>query len=134
WLAARLSLATDRNGRWLMTWHEKTRDGEDSAPIAVFVARSDDAGFHWTQPKALSPGEPSEWRLDMSASVAFSHERWGVAWISHSGADGNGFDADVLAAFSTDGGDTWSAPRAIDTEANTDSRMDAWPVLAASDS
>lgn len=122
---APIGLAADGEGHWLMAFHREVPDGDESRTTArIFVARSDDAGATWSEPVGVAPWHTSRTGNDLSPAVAFVDGRWGIAWRTYSGVDGTGYDSDIVTAFSTDGGATWTEPRAVDREAGTDTRVD----------
>jgi hypothetical protein len=69
---------------------------------------------------------------DSSPRVGTDGEgHWIVVWYSDEDLDGAiGTDADILFARSADGGDTWSAPSPLNTNADSDTRYDFHPELA----
>lgn len=129
---SRPRLATDEGGNWVAVW-EATANGVTRDGVDVWFARSDDNGQHWSNPLPLRPNPGPDPRHDSEPVIAnVGSGKWAVAWSSttpSSGAVGN--DGDIVVSRSLDGGDSWSAPTAVNTDAAADSRPDRVPAIAA---
>lgn len=127
-----LTVAANRDGRWVMGFSQPLLDPSVPAPVSmysrVYVSRSGDAAGDWTAPAAIAPWHDRIGGWDLDPSIAVDEDGgFGIAWSTHS-AD-SGLDADIVAAFSNDAGETWTSPRTVDTEAGSDARKDLDPRL-----
>lgn len=88
----------------------------------LFYARSTDNGHTWSQRALLK----TDWATDVSDDLApviatDGKGKWMVVWRSMDTLNGTiGWDTDILMTVSTDDGLTWSAPKAINSDASTD--------------
>jgi probable HAF family extracellular repeat protein/cysteine-rich repeat protein len=97
----------------------------------ILVARSMNDGVTWTPPAALNTNAGSDSGNDTRPRVATDGRgTWVAAWQSFDSLDGTiGTDSDILVARSTDGGASWSAPAALNTNASSDAGDDWRPHL-----
>ncbi|MBI5504408.1 MAG: DUF4215 domain-containing protein [Deltaproteobacteria bacterium] len=126
-----LSIA-GRDGHWLMAFSQWLFDWPTD-PFAneyarVFVSHSADLSGDWSAPAGIAPWHDRVDGKDLYPSMAASEDgSFGLAWSTYSA--GSGLDADIVAAFSSDSGQTWSRAHTVDTEANADARNDLSPRL-----
>ena len=129
---SRPRLATNESGNWVAVW-EATANGVTGDGVDVWFARSDDNGQHWSDPLPLRPPPSPTSHRDSEPVVAnVGSDEWLVVWSStrlSSGAVGD--DGDIVVSRSVDGGESWSAPTAVNTDAAADSRPDRVPAIAA---
>ncbi|MCC6849054.1 MAG: exo-alpha-sialidase [Deltaproteobacteria bacterium] len=129
----RPQLATDGDGRWVVVWASSdTLGGVKGNDFDILTARSTDGGATWSPPAALNGNAASDTGLDDRPQIVTDGAgTWVVAWVSDENLGGAlGTDLDVLTARSTDGGATWSAPAALNTNAAADAGEDGAPALA----
>ncbi len=119
-------LATNRDGIWVAVWEAY---GGMSLPLRgdVMFARSTDDIQTWSAPQKLSSGVQST--SDMLPAISFGKGVWVTVWQTQ-GAPELGSDGDILFSRSTDGLN-WSAPAALNTNAQTDTALDESPHIAA---
>jgi hypothetical protein len=112
------SIDTDRAGTWTLAWsHAASRSN-------IRVVRSNDRGATWTDPVELF-ADPLDEGQDCLPQVRYgSAGTWLVAWESGQPIDGLGSDQDILCSRSVDGALTWSAPAALNGNAQGDGDQD----------
>lgn len=126
-------LATDGKGVWVAVWQVRAASdlglGRDSD---IVFARSPDGGKTWTAPSALSEGFASDRGEDKDPAIATDGDgRWMVVWSSTEGLDGSTRrDRDIHVAVSQDDAVTWTAVRALNTNAAGDWGDDERPSVA----
>jgi hypothetical protein len=122
---SRPQITTDGQGNWVAVWQSTdSLGGAIGTDYDILVAHSTDSGATWTAPAALNANAVSDSGKDARPQVASDGQEQG-AWVAvwHSWdslGDTIGTDWDILVARSTDGGVTWSAPAALNTNASTD--------------
>jgi hypothetical protein len=130
---SRPDLATDGHGTWVAVWYGWNSLGGTigSTDHDILVARSMNDGVTWTPPAALNTNAGSDSGNDTRPRVATDGRgTWVAAWQSFDSLDGTiGTDSDILVARSTDGGASWSAPAALNTNASSDAGDDWRPHL-----
>jgi len=125
-------LAVGANGTLIAAWSSNepfgSKLGEDSD---ILFARSLDGGLTWTSPEALNKSAPEDQGADSAPCLATDDSgNWVAVWSSWDTLGGTiGMDADVVAAHSSDDGESWSAPVPLNTTAATDSRGDEDPQV-----
>lgn len=97
-------VAADGAGRLVAVWAAGGVFGYD---LDLLVARSDDAGAHWTPSAVLNADAATdgEYASDRFPEIATDGQTWLVVW--------SGEFSGIRCARSTDGGVTWSAPLTI---------------------
>jgi hypothetical protein len=87
-------------------------DATAGDPSSVFIVRSDDFGGTWTAPSQVDPGPPGTFQLMPNAAIDPVTGTIAVTYYSNSAGSmniNNNFRLDLLATYSTDGGNSWSA-------------------------
>jgi hypothetical protein len=101
--------------RFIAVWHKGTLF-EDS----IMLARSDDAGAHWTDPAELSTGS-------LSPSIATDGAgTWVIAWRYGVNAF---FDTEIYFTRSVDDGMTWTPPDRLNTNWASEDLTDLSPSV-----
>ena len=125
-------VTTDGANNWIAVWESNDSLGETiGADSDVLVSRSTDAGLTWTAPTALNGNAESDSGHDDSPQVTTDGaNNWIAVWeSSDSLGETIGADWDVLVSRSTDAGLTWTAPTALDSNAESDSGHDDSPQV-----
>jgi Neuraminidase (sialidase) len=123
-------VVTDGAGSWVVVWDsDDSLGGTIGTDHDILVARSTDSGATWTAPAALNNNAGSDSGGDERPHVATDRAgSWVAVWYSYDSLGGTlGSDADILVARSTDAGATWTAPAALNTNADSDSGHDYYP-------
>jgi hypothetical protein len=127
-------VTTDGEGKWVAVWHSNSNlSGGTQADRDILVSLSADKGATWTAPAALNTNALSDSGDDFWPQVTTDGAgNWVAVWSSaeQNLNGGIGTDRDILAARSTDDGDTWTDPVVVNTNAATDSGDDIYPQLA----
>ncbi len=127
-------IATDGDGHWVAVWHsENPLSGLLGDDYDVLVARSNDQGASWTDPKALNNNASSDSGWDYLPQVTpDGFGQWVAVWFSNDTLGGTiGDDNDILVARSTDDGASWTDPEPLNTNAATDTGSDYYPEITA---
>lgn len=126
------SIATDRIGNWVVVWEGNTTDnGMASSDYEAMSAYSNDNGATWSMPIAINNDAATDDDYDSEPTV----ETDGVGnWIAIWRKDGDaqspfGNDSDVVAAKSTDNGQTWTNLDALNATMVSDSGGDVYTSL-----
>ena len=124
-------VSTDSMGNWVAVWDSYNYVGGVATEIDVFVSRSTDVGQTWTAPAALNTNAATDsWGGSNPQVTTDSAGNWVAVWWSDDSLGGTiGTDNDILVSRSTDAGQTWTAPAALDPNAATDSRRDNRPQI-----
>lgn len=126
-----LSVAANADGDWVLAFSQFLPDPPSDWPFThtrVFLSRAASVLGPWSVPFPVAPWHDDPSGYDRNPSVAVDETgRLGLAWSSQSA--GAGLDADIVAAFSEDGGEHWSAPRLVEEGADSDMRIDVAPRL-----
>ncbi len=123
---AQVQLATNGLSVWVAVWlSTSTLGGTIGGEGDILFARSTDDGVTWSAPAALNTTAFADsLTQDSRPSIAVDNASgtWITTWTAENAFGGAlGSDTDILFARSTDGGTTWSAPAALNTNAATDS-------------
>jgi Neuraminidase (sialidase) len=120
-------VTTDSQGTWVAVWYSYDSLGDTIGTDGdILVARSTDDGATWTAPTGLNTNAATDSEYDGRPQVTTDGAgNWVASWESYASLGGTiGTDGDILVARSTDGGATWTAVAALNTNAATDSRHD----------
>lgn len=121
-------VATDGAGVWIAVWETTGRvsstylgsDGE------IVFSRSVDNGATWSDPETINDDADVDPRGDEYPQVATDKAgNWVVVWSGGEWAT----ETDVLTAYSTDNGLTWSDFSSLNTNADSDSAYDQYPQV-----
>jgi len=124
-------LAADGAGNWVAVWFKKV-DSPPGDEGDIYVSRSSDHGVTWTPLALLHPSMAADPGNDIVPRIATDGVgNWVVTWRSDNliGTSGIG-DNDIHVSSSTDGGVTWTAPAALNTDAPTDGQDDLEGTVA----
>jgi len=127
------NLVTDGAGTWLATWTSlDTLGGTIGTDRDILISRSADAGMNWSPPVALNVNASSDSGIDAGPHVTTDAAgNWVAVWYSSESLSGTiGTDHDILVARSVNNGVSWTAPTALNTNAASDSGIDADPKLS----
>lgn len=122
------ALATDRQGRWIMTWSSRPNPRNDDYDIYYSVSAN--GGASWSSPAMLNANGPAETGEDQFSRVATDGlGHWLAVWQTDASlGGGDGTDTDLCFSVSNDNGATWSAPAALNSDAGADGwGKDYWP-------
>ena len=120
-------LVADGLGNWLVVW-ELTVVGGDTD---VFGARSTDNGQTWSDPAPVNQNANTDSGGDRGPVAATDAQgNWLTSWYSDDDMGGTGTEDDVFAAFSSDGGQTWTNPILVNANGLTDNDDDDDPSVA----
>lgn len=131
-------LTSDGVGNWVATWESlQDLDGAGGTDWDLFVARSTNSGTSWTFPELLNSSASSDTDFDDTdvQVVTDFTGAWIAVWNSRADLSGEiGNDADVFVSLSRNNGLNWTPALALNTNAATDSAVDAFPGLATDSS
>jgi len=126
-------LAHDDHGAWLAVWSStETFGGKYGGDSDIFTARSTDGGITWSAPAVLNTNAASDLGFDITPDIGSAGDNaWLVVWSAGDSLKGRiGIDRDILIARSTDGGNTWTDPSRLNSQAPRDQGSDWAPRLA----
>jgi hypothetical protein len=121
-----VDLASDGAGTWVAAWKSDIAVDSD---LEVLVSVSQDNGLTWSSATPLNSNSASDIGGDAQPSLAsMGASVWLALWVSDDDLGGTiRLDADVFFAQSFDGGSSWTAPKALNTNAGTDVGTDLRP-------
>jgi len=125
-------VATDGLGAWVAVWDSTESLGDTiGTDWDILVASSTDEGVTWTAPAALNSSAAGDSGDDNWPQVTTDGaDNWMAVWESWDDLGGTiGTDADILVAYSSDAGVTWTAPAALNANAASDAAEDTRPQL-----
>lgn len=128
----RPQLTTDGNGLWIAVWESNATLGDTiGSDEDILFARSTDDGASWSPVAPLNTNAATDTGDDTVPQLTTDAQGlWIATWASTDSLGGTiGTDADILIARSTDGGGSWSAPAALNTDAVGDAENDQSPQL-----
>ena len=120
-------LATDGQGNWVAVWDSNENvGGTIGTDYDILTARSTDNGVTWSAPAALNTNASSDTGNDRRPSITTDGQgHWVCVWDSNETLGATiGPDLDILVARSTDNGQTWTPPGALNTNAASDAVTD----------
>lgn len=119
------------NGTWIVVWQSKGSFGPDAD---IVFSRSTDTGKTWSAPALVNTSGSADAATvdDGSPYIGTdSSGNWLVVWSSNADSSGaSGTDYDLFFSRSADDGKSWSAPQALNSQANADSFSDGAPHFA----
>jgi predicted neuraminidase len=127
-----VQITTDGVGNWAAVWDSQDWLGDTiGREHDILVSRSSDAGETWTTPVPLNTNAATDSGTDHAPQVTTDGQgTWVAVWYSYDSLESAiGTDADILVARSTDGGVTWTAPAALNTNAVSDAFTDYRPQV-----
>lgn len=126
-------IATDGMGHWLIVCI-----GWVGGDADILFSTSQDDGATWSVAQPLNTNAASDTGDDYYAEMASDgNGNWIVVWNSSEDLDGAiGTDLDILFSRSSDGGNSWSDPQALNSNASSDDPSplccrDTYPQIAA---
>lgn len=124
-------VASDAAGNWIVVW-ESTDPALGAGPDRdLFFARSTDDGIVWSDTRFLAPNATADAGVDKNPTIATDRGGvWLCLWESTEPSGGLGDDEDVFFARSTDAGESWQGPLALNADATEDFEFDGGPVVA----
>ena len=125
-------IATDGNGTWVSVWTSTdSLGGTIGADEDILVARSTDGGITWTAPAALNGQAAVDSGDDAEAEVTTDgNGTWVTVWYGDTLGKDAPTDDDIRIAQSTDGGVSWTFPRALNDNASHDKWFESDPDVA----
>ncbi len=115
-------VTTDGSGNWVAVWESTENVGGIGMDGDILFSRSTDNGQNWTPPAALNSNAVSDSEQDWDPQVTTDGSgNWVAVWLSHENLGGIGTDHDILFSRSTDNGQNWTAPAALNSNAGSDS-------------
>ncbi|HUT66697.1 MAG TPA: sialidase family protein [Spirochaetota bacterium] len=122
-------LMTDGDGTWIAAWNYF--DGATDTDIRY--ARSTNGGASWSTPQALNSNAAqvtgtNKWTgLDIRPILLPSGaEGWTAVWLSNEDLNVAGTDLDIFFSRSVNGGVSWGASQALNSNAATDTGDDGY--------
>jgi len=116
-------VAAGTDGVWVIVWQVVgASDLGLGRDIDVVYARSSDGGATWSEPKPLAERFATDRAEDREPSVATDGKgTWVAVWTSTEDLEGTSRrDRDIHFSVSIDNAQTWSAPRALNSNAAVD--------------
>lgn len=117
------AIATDGNGNWVVTWSSYD---ENDYFRTIRAAYSHDNGQHWSEAVQLNVYTDEDYYAGSEyypTVQAGSAGNWIIAWESNALINEDyslGIDLDILMVTSSDEGETWSAPKPLNNNAEND--------------
>ncbi|HYG24724.1 MAG TPA: sialidase family protein [Verrucomicrobiae bacterium] len=119
------AITTDRAGNWIAVWGTAGAYGSD---FDVVVSRSA-GGETWSAPAPLNANAANDDGDDFEPQIATDRDgRWIAVWMSNAELTGLGYhlgtDDDILVAYSSNNGASWTMPRPLNSNAASDAPDD----------
>ena len=131
-----VTLATNGAGLWIAAWlTTNSFGGELGSDHDLMFSRSMDNGVTWSDPAILNTNARTDSGYDWAPALATDgNGNWVVVWQSDEDltATGSPDDLDILYAWSSDSGATWSAPAYLNSSA-LDTTEPGWPGYDGTD-
>ena len=127
-------IATDTGGNWVAVWQstEPNVGGGIGIDNDILVARSTDNGQNWTAPAALNTNASGDSAAEQLPQVTTDGGgNWVAVWVSDEPSVGGVLNTeyDIVVARSTNNGQNWTTPAALNTNASGDSGYDTFPQV-----
>ncbi|HNT88171.1 MAG TPA: DUF5011 domain-containing protein, partial [Candidatus Hydrogenedentes bacterium] len=118
-------------GQWVAVW---VSDNSLGATIGtdtdILYAYSSDSGATWSAPAPIHSYAQTDNAADGHPWLANDGgNNWVCVWQSNANMGGIGTDTDILVAHSTNAGQNWSAPTALNSHATSDAAPDEYPRI-----
>ncbi len=121
-------VATDREGMWIVVWQsDDSLGGTIGTDNDILYARSSNGGVTWTAPTPLNTNAATDTGGDFFPRIAADGQgTWVVVWesVEPLASPNIGIDYDILFSRSTNNGQSWSPPAALNSDAATDDSME----------
>jgi len=136
-----ISVATNGAGLWIAVWDaeggavnaagDSPSTGPDGKNEDLFFARSVDNGLTWSTPALLRTDAAADNGDDISCRIATDRKgNWVVVWLTRDSLGGTTDQSnDIAVTYSTDDGLTWSAPKALNSDAAYDASQNFLPDI-----
>lgn len=124
-------------GTWIAAWQTKHPVEASGTDNDIVYAISTDNGIHWSSPKLVGTlGSTDSTNIDSMPTISANGDNWFVAWRSANDLGATiGSDSDVIYSTTSNGGLTWSAPQALNSDAGDDdpaangNNIDYFPIV-----
>ncbi len=132
WNDRNASVATDKNGNWLVVWESNNTLGSTiGLDEDILFSRSTDLGASWSPIAVLNRQIYTDNPDTRPHAVSDAAGHFVVVWHSTENLGATvGTDGDILYSTSSDGGATWSTQLPVSVSARSDSASDGDPFLA----
>lgn len=127
------TIASDGMGNWIVAWYSNdTLAGTIDTDNDILYATSSNVGTSWSTVAALNSNAATDSGDDFEPALRSDGSgTWIANWWSDENLGGLiGNDYDILYATSTNAGTSWTAPAALNSNADTDSGDDLDQALA----
>ena len=115
-------------GDWMAIW-QSDDDVEGQGDWDVYFSRSTNFGADWSDPQPLNSNAATDEYADEHPQLTTDGQgNWFAVWQSRENTIG--VDHDILFTLSTNNGNTWTTPVALNSDADSDSFSDKDPQLA----
>ena len=108
---------------WIVVWiSDDDLDGTIGADMDLLFSRSVDGGSSWSYPQPLNTNAAADNGADVQPLLASDGDgNWLALWISRDDLGGTvGDDFDIFFARSSDGGQAWTYPQPLNSNAGSD--------------
>ena len=125
-------VVTDSSGNWVAAWYSDDDLGTTvGTDYDIFVSRSTDNGASWSAVQALNSNADSDSEFDGPPCVMTDGSgNWVAVWNSNDDLGATvGTDSDIFVARSTGNGASWSAVKALNSNAASDTQFDTTPFV-----
>jgi len=123
-------LTTDGNGVWVALWHSTDPLTGLGTDFDLLYSRSVDDGVTWSSPQALNSNAATDGGNDADGTLTTDGTTWVAVWESATDLGGIGTDFDIFFSRSVDGGQSWSAVQALNSNAPGSNGNNRFPTIA----